>query len=266
MDSPPAEPSQRSPNAAHDEGLKLSPFATSACTRWRAPASSSAQRRSRSPWRGRFTPSPIAPIDLGYTGLALFLPGLLFLLPAGHIADRFDRRRIILTCYALQVLCTLALLMFARTRRAQRLSPSTPCSSSSAWAAPFQGRPAPRSFPTLCRRALCQRRHLGRRHLAILQHHRPGARRPALHPAARAFLPRHGLGGSGHCLPLHPRHPGLVSRPCRQPACAPRPHGAPRRLIAGGPGRLQIRVEPAACCWVLSRSTCLLSCWAARSR
>ena len=31
-------------------------------------------------------------IDLGYTGLALFLPGLIFLLPAGHTADRFDRR------------------------------------------------------------------------------------------------------------------------------------------------------------------------------
>ena len=31
-------------------------------------------------------------IDLGYTGLVLFLPGLLFLLPAGHVADRYDRR------------------------------------------------------------------------------------------------------------------------------------------------------------------------------
>jgi MFS family permease len=53
-------------------------------------------------------------IDLGYTGLALFLPGLIFLLPAGHIADRFDRRRVILVCYSVQVICTLALLMFAR--------------------------------------------------------------------------------------------------------------------------------------------------------
>lgn len=50
------------------------------------------------------------PLDLGYTGLALFLPGLLFLLPAGHVADRFDRRQVILVCYALQVLCTLGLL------------------------------------------------------------------------------------------------------------------------------------------------------------
>jgi MFS family permease len=53
-------------------------------------------------------------IDLGYTGLALFLPGLLFMLPAGHAADRFDRRQVILTCYSLQVFCTTALLMLAR--------------------------------------------------------------------------------------------------------------------------------------------------------
>ena len=52
-------------------------------------------------------------LDLGYTGLALFLPGLLFLLPAGHLADRYDRRHIILICYALQVVCTSALLAIA---------------------------------------------------------------------------------------------------------------------------------------------------------
>ena len=53
-------------------------------------------------------------IDLGYTGLALFLPGLLFLLPAGHVADRFDRRRVIMACYALQCFCTVALVILAR--------------------------------------------------------------------------------------------------------------------------------------------------------
>src|ERR1700760_442831 len=50
---------------------------------------------------------------LGYTGLALFLPGLLFLLPAGHAADRFDRRHVILICYSLQACCTTALFLFA---------------------------------------------------------------------------------------------------------------------------------------------------------
>ena len=52
-------------------------------------------------------------LDLGYTGLALFLPGLFFLLPAGHVADRYDRRQIILLCYALQIVCTGALLAIA---------------------------------------------------------------------------------------------------------------------------------------------------------
>jgi MFS family permease len=52
-------------------------------------------------------------LDLGFTGLVLFLPGLLFLLPAGHVADRYDRRVVILVCYSLQLLCTLTLLWFA---------------------------------------------------------------------------------------------------------------------------------------------------------
>ncbi len=52
-------------------------------------------------------------LDLGYTGLALFLPGLFFMLAAGHVADRYDRRRIILICYAVQTLCTGVLLWFA---------------------------------------------------------------------------------------------------------------------------------------------------------
>ena len=53
-------------------------------------------------------------LDLGYTGLALFLPGLVFLLPSGHVADRFDRRQVILVCYSVQVLCTAALLFMTR--------------------------------------------------------------------------------------------------------------------------------------------------------
>jgi MFS family permease len=52
-------------------------------------------------------------IDLGYTGLVQFIPGLLFLLPAGHAADRFDRRKIIFICYTLQAMCTASLLVLA---------------------------------------------------------------------------------------------------------------------------------------------------------
>src|ERR1700712_1904906 len=47
---------------------------------------------------------------LGYTGLALFLPGIFFVLPAGHAADRYDRKTIIVSCYVIQALCTALLL------------------------------------------------------------------------------------------------------------------------------------------------------------
>ena len=52
-------------------------------------------------------------LALGYTGLALFLPGLFFVLPAGHVADRYDRRTIILICYSVQALATAMLLWLA---------------------------------------------------------------------------------------------------------------------------------------------------------
>ncbi len=52
-------------------------------------------------------------LDLGLTGLALFIPGVFFMLAAGHVADRYDRRWVILVCYGLQAVCTVALLWFA---------------------------------------------------------------------------------------------------------------------------------------------------------
>lgn len=58
-------------------------------------------------------------LDLGYTGLALFLPGILLLLISGHTADRYDRRRIILICYGLQCVCTGTLFYLAWHRTQQ---------------------------------------------------------------------------------------------------------------------------------------------------
>ncbi len=57
-------------------------------------------------------------LALGYTGLMLFLPGIFCVLPAGHAADRYSRKGIILACYALQALCTAWLLAisYAGTR------------------------------------------------------------------------------------------------------------------------------------------------------
>src|SRR6266567_6840527 len=39
------------------------------------------------------------PLDLGLIGLAQFLPGIVLFLPAGHAADRFDRRNLLTICY-----------------------------------------------------------------------------------------------------------------------------------------------------------------------
>jgi MFS family permease len=52
-------------------------------------------------------------LSLGYTGLALFMPGLFFMLAAGHVADRYDKRGVILVCYAVQLAATGALLWIA---------------------------------------------------------------------------------------------------------------------------------------------------------
>lgn len=48
-------------------------------------------------------------LDLGLIGLAQFVPSLLLMLPAGHLADRYERRRILLAAEWLQGLA-LALL------------------------------------------------------------------------------------------------------------------------------------------------------------
>jgi MFS family permease len=50
--------------------------------------------------------------DLGLIGLAQFAPFLALILIAGHVADRYDRRRIIILCFAAQLLCGLLLLAF----------------------------------------------------------------------------------------------------------------------------------------------------------
>jgi MFS family permease len=55
------------------------------------------------------------PLDLGLIGLSQFLPFVLLVLPAGHIADRHDRARILALCIALEFLCALALLAFTHS-------------------------------------------------------------------------------------------------------------------------------------------------------
>ncbi len=48
--------------------------------------------------------------DLGMVGLAQFLPALALSLAAGHVADRFDRRRVLAWCLGGQLLVTIGLI------------------------------------------------------------------------------------------------------------------------------------------------------------
>jgi MFS family permease len=52
------------------------------------------------------------PLSLGLMGLAEVLPFIALALYAGHIADRFDRRRISIAAIALMMSCSVALLVF----------------------------------------------------------------------------------------------------------------------------------------------------------
>jgi MFS family permease len=52
-------------------------------------------------------------LSLGMIGLAEFIPFLIVTLIGGYVADIFDRRKIILTCVALYILCALGLYLFS---------------------------------------------------------------------------------------------------------------------------------------------------------
>jgi MFS family permease len=52
-------------------------------------------------------------LDLGLIGLSQFLPFLCLVLFAGHVADQFDRRLIIMLGHCAYAICTLLLLSFA---------------------------------------------------------------------------------------------------------------------------------------------------------
>ncbi|AUX39438.1 MFS transporter [Sorangium cellulosum] len=62
-----------------------------------------------------------SPLALGYVGLAQFVPVAGLSLVAGHAADRFDRRGILVLCYLTLSLASLALFFIARSP-----SPSLP--------------------------------------------------------------------------------------------------------------------------------------------
>lgn len=52
-------------------------------------------------------------LDLGLIGLAQFAPFFFLVLPAGHAADRYDRKRLLSGCLVLQMFCSCFLLTFS---------------------------------------------------------------------------------------------------------------------------------------------------------
>ena len=53
------------------------------------------------------------PLDLGLVGLAQFSPGILLFLVTGHAADAFNRRKLLMGCYAGFGVCSALLLAYA---------------------------------------------------------------------------------------------------------------------------------------------------------
>jgi MFS family permease len=53
-------------------------------------------------------------LSLGLVGLAQFLPAMLLFPLTGHVADRFERRLVLIACYSLQTLGGLALFVLAQ--------------------------------------------------------------------------------------------------------------------------------------------------------
>jgi MFS family permease len=54
------------------------------------------------------------PLDLGYVGLAQFLPSILLFPISGHASDRYERRTVLSACYGGYALCFTLLLILTR--------------------------------------------------------------------------------------------------------------------------------------------------------
>jgi MFS family permease len=64
------------------------------------------------------------PLDLGLTGLVQFLPPFFLFLVAGHVTDRFDRRKLLTLCYAGFAVSSALLLLISLNESALRRSGS----------------------------------------------------------------------------------------------------------------------------------------------
>ena len=206
-------------------------------------------------------------LDLGYTGLALFLPGLLFLLPAGHVADRFDRRQVILCLlWAAGVLHRWRCLLLARSGMHECLpiyAVLFVIGTGRAFSGPASSALVPHLVPekhfvnaVTWGGAIFQFANITGPALGGLLFTLPLSQLSA----------RRGLQGRGHCVCLHAVHAGVVSGAGRQPARAAGPDGASGRVDARWCWRGFSMCAARRCCWDRFRWTCLWCCWAGRWR
>ena len=120
------------------------------------------------------------PLDLGLVGLFQFMPAIGLVLVAGHIADRYDRRKIVRTCQFVAGLAGATLAVGTRRRLADRDALLTVVLVIGA-ARTFEADHVPTLLPAIVplpllarATAACVFGHPARRD------RRPGARRPAL--------------------------------------------------------------------------------------
>ena len=59
-------------------------------------------------------------LDLGLVGLVEFVPRVLFMLHTGHVADRYERRKVAAICQTLQALIALVLVIGSLTDNVTR--------------------------------------------------------------------------------------------------------------------------------------------------
>ncbi len=59
-------------------------------------------------------------MDLGWVGLIEFAPRVMFMLHTGHVADRYDRRRVAALCQSLQAMIALTLAISSATDHISR--------------------------------------------------------------------------------------------------------------------------------------------------
>ena len=55
------------------------------------------------------------PLDLGYVGLAQFLPGILLFPISGHVSDRYERSKVLTACYAGYAVCFALFLILTKS-------------------------------------------------------------------------------------------------------------------------------------------------------